>query len=98
MRLELRETASIRVSARKDEVMDVLERRLRGSARTAPDRIESDRSTYVVREDAPGSGAQVFHMRRERATVGATGRGREELRRAVRSDLFELQQLFSLRE
>lgn len=92
MRLPVRETGSIIVRAGEDEVLDILRRRLGDATETSPGRLESARghcvATYVVRAGAVGT--RVVHARSEDARV-ALGRGpREELRRRVESDLFEL--------
>jgi len=96
MRVQLRETGSILVSAQKDRVLDVLRRVVQEGSFTAPDRLEGDGSTYVVRESPRGT--QVFHMRSGASSVPAAGREREELRRAVRSDLFELRRVLDISE
>lgn len=93
MRLELRETGSIRVSARKDRVLEVLQRHLRDGAMRG-DRIESPGNTYVVRENEDGT--DVFHARRESVPVTATSRDRDALRQAVQADLFELRRVLEI--
>lgn len=93
MRLELRETGSIRVNARKDLVLEVLQRHVRDGAMRG-DRIESPGNTYVVRES--DAGTEVFHARRENVPVTATGRDREALRQAVQADLFELRRVLEI--
>lgn len=91
MRVQLRETGSILVSASEDDVMRLLERVVDGT-RVAPDRVEGLSGTYVVR---PGeNGTQVIHARRENVAVARATRQREELRSAVASDLFAIQRLF----
>lgn len=92
MRVRLRETGSILVKARKDEVLDMLQAVVKGGALVRPDRLEGRGSTYVVRE-AP-DGTRVIHMRSEDAAVAMASREREVLRRAVESDLFQLQRVF----
>lgn len=94
MRVPLRETGSIVLHARKDEVLDVLRRSAQG-ALVAPDRIESDGSTYIVREARAGT--QVIHARQASAAIALATREREELRRAVESDLFRLQRHFDVK-
>lgn len=95
MRVPLRETGSILVKAGRDEVFDVLQRVLKDGAVVAPDRIEGVGSTYVVR-DAP-EGTRVIHVRTESAGVALASREREVLRRAVESDLFQLQRVLEMR-
>ncbi|HVM44615.1 MAG TPA: hypothetical protein VM582_01670 [Candidatus Thermoplasmatota archaeon] len=93
MRLDLRETGSIRVSARKEEVLEVLRRYVRdGDVRG--DRVEARGNTYVVRES--DGGTQIVHMRRESAPVAAASRDREALRKAVQADLYELRRVLEL--
>jgi len=91
MRMPLRETGSILVSAEKDDVLSLLER-VGGGTRVGPDRIEGLGGTYVVRPTAKGT--QVIHARRGEASVTTATREREELRSAVASDLFAIQRLF----
>jgi len=93
MRVELRETGSIRVNARKERVLEVLQGHVLGGAMHG-DRIESASNTYVVRESAGGT--QVFHLRRESAPVALAGRDREALRQAVQADLFELARVLEI--
>lgn len=93
MRLELRETGSIRVSAGKDRVLDVLQRHVRDAAMRG-DRVESPDRTYVVREMADGT--HVFHARRGSVPVTASAREREALRTAVQADLFELRRVLEI--
>ena len=95
MRVELRETGSIRVSARKDRVLEVLQRHVLDGAMRG-DRIESASNTYVVREREDGT--HVFHMRRGNAPVALAGRDREALRQAVAADLFELQRVLEINQ
>lgn len=95
MRVQLRETGSILVPAHKDEVMEVLQRTLQDGALTAPDRIEGRGGTYILREGRRGT--QVIHALQGTASVPLATRGREDLRRAVESDLFRLKQLFELK-
>lgn len=94
MRMPARETGSVVVRARKDEVLEVL-RRFEGAAQTAPDRVTARESTYVLR-DAEG-GTQVILARRGELPVTLTRQPREELRREVESDLFRLQRLFEVK-
>lgn len=94
MRLQVRETGSILVKARKDDVLDVLRRVVKDGSFTSPDRLEGDGSTYVVREAADGT--QVFHMRSQSVVVPTTSRERETLRREVQADLFQLQRVFEV--
>lgn len=95
MRVPLRETGSILVRAREDEVLDILRRQLGDAALVAPGRLESARgrtvATYVVRKDAGGT--RVVHARSEDAPVALGRAPREELRRQVEADLFQLQRL-----
>jgi hypothetical protein len=95
MRVHLRETGSILVKARKNEVLDVLQRVLHGGALVTPDRIEGVGSTYVVRESLDGT--RVIHMREDTSAVALATRERETLRRAVESDLFQLQRVFDVK-
>lgn len=95
MRVHLRETGSILVRARKDEVLDILQTVVKNGAIVRPDRLEGAGSTYVVQE-AP-EGTRVIHMRSESAAVAMASREREVLRRAVQSDLFQLQRVFDVR-
>lgn len=92
MRVPLRETGSILVSASEDDVMRLLERVVEGT-RVAPDRVEGRSGTSVVRPNA--NGTQVIHARQGEAGVARATREREELRSAVASDLFAIQRLFS---
>lgn len=94
MRVQLRETGSILVQAGKDEVMDVLRRNLVEAAIVSNDRIEGHGRTYIVREGSRGT--QVIAARRGSAPVRLATKDREELRRAVESDLFRLQRLFEI--
>lgn len=94
MRVALRETGSILVSASEQDVMELLERLVDGH-RTAPGRVEGLGGIYVVRPSA--NGTQVIHARRGEAGVAMATREREELRSAVASDLFAIQRLFSSR-
>ena len=96
MRVEVRETGSILVKAPKDDVLDVLQRVVQGGALVRPDRLVASGSTYVVRDAAEGT--QVFHMRSESAAVAIAAREREELRRAVQADLFQLQRVFEVKQ
>lgn len=91
MRVQLRETGSILVSADQKEVIDLLERVVGGS-RVGPDRVEGSSGTYVVRPSS--NGTQVIHARRGDASLALATREREELRSAVASDLFAIQRLF----
>lgn len=93
MRVELRETGSIRVSARKDEVLAVLKRHVRGAA-VRGDRVEAEGTSYVLR-DMP-EGTQVIHARHESAPVPLATRDRAALRQAVQADLFELARAFEV--
>ncbi|HUR68386.1 MAG TPA: hypothetical protein VM370_04010 [Candidatus Thermoplasmatota archaeon] len=95
MRVQVRETGSILVSARKDEVLSVLQRVVREGAWTAPDRLEGAGFAYILR-DAP-AGTTVIHARAGSAAVPRATREREELRREVESDLFRLRSLFEVR-
>jgi hypothetical protein len=95
MRVQLRETGSILVHARKDDVLDFLRRSVQPGASIMDDRIEGAGSTYIVREAR--SGTQVIHARQASASVPLATREREDLRRAVESDLFRLQRLFELK-
>lgn len=94
MRVHLRETGSILVKARKDEVLDVLQRVLHEGALVRPDRVERADSTYVVREGEEGT--RVIHMREGTRPVAVATREREALRRAVESDLFQLQRVLDV--
>ena len=96
MRVEVKETASILVKARKGDVLDVLQRVVKDGSLVTPDRLVGRGSTYVLR-DAP-DGTQVFHMRSGSAAVPVASRERESLRREVQADLFELQRLFEVKE
>ncbi len=95
MPLEVRETGSIIVPARKDEVLGVLGQIIGSGARVGPDRFESFGSTYVLRER--GDATQIIHARSESTPMALAHREREELRRAVQSDLFDLQRAFNVR-
>lgn len=95
MRVEVRETGSILVKARKDDVLDVLRRVVKDGSFVGPDRLVGAGSTYVVREAADGT--QVFHMRSGSASVPVSARERETLRREVQSDLFQLQRVFDVK-
>lgn len=91
MKVPIRETGSILVRARKDEVLDILRRHVQGASMVAPDRLVAGAGTYVLRE--AGDGTHVFHARSDDALVPFGRRPREDLRMAVQSDLFELQRL-----
>lgn len=91
MRVNVRETGSIRVRARETDVLEVLTRSLRGAAVTSPGRLEVPGSTYIVRAD--GNGTHVIHARTGTTGLARAVRDREEMRRSVQSDLFELQRL-----
>ena len=95
MRVQLRETGSILVPADRDEVLDVLQRVVRHGSRIGADRLESAGSTYVVQERPEGT--RVVHMRSSSSPVPTAAREREELRRAVQADLFQLQQVFQVK-
>jgi hypothetical protein len=95
MRVHLRETGSIHVKARKDEVLDILRSAMKNGAVVAPDRLEGRGATFVVRDEADGT--RVYHMRSEAASVAAASREREVLRRAVQSELFQLQRVFEVK-
>lgn len=94
MRVQVRETGSILVKARKDDVLDVLQRVVKDGSMVKPDRLEGAGSTYVVREGPDGT--VVFHMRSQSAVVPTTSRDRETLRREVQADLFQLQRVFDV--
>jgi hypothetical protein len=95
MRVQVRETGSILVQARKSEVLDVLRRTMEDGALVAPDRLEAAGSTYIVREGPAGT--RVIHARNEMAPMTLVARERDELRRAVEADLFRLRGLFEVR-
>ena len=95
MRVELRETGSILVSARKERVLEVLQRHVHDGAMRG-DRIESENNTYVVREGDDGT--HVFHLRRGSAPMALAGRDREMLRQAVKADLFELRRVLEINQ
>lgn len=95
MRVQLRETGSILVQARREDVLDVLQSAVKNAELVAPDRLEARGSTYVVRQGA--NGVQIIHARSESTPVALATREREELRREVESDLFRLQRLFDVR-
>lgn len=94
MRVELRETGSIRVSAAKDDVLDLLRRNLRSSA-VRGDRVEAPGVAYVVREHVDGT--QVIQVRHESAPVATATRDRAALCTAVEADLYELQRALDVR-
>lgn len=94
MRVQLRETGSILVSASEPEVLDVLARHARGATLVSPGRIASAESTYVVR--GVGARTQVIHARTNASALPRVARDREQLRQAVRSELFDLQRIFAL--
>jgi hypothetical protein len=93
MRAALRETGSILVRAPADAVFEALRTFEPGLRAEGDRRLESDFSTFVLRE-APG-GTHVIHARREDATLSASRRPRDELRAQVELDLFRLQQEFA---
>lgn len=94
MRIPLRETGSILVKARKDDVLAVLQRVMKDGALVTPDRVEQAGSAYVLRES--GEGTRVIHVRSGTAGVALAPREREVLRRAVESDLFQLQRVLEV--
>ena len=79
--MHLRETASIVVAAPPERVAVALERR--EARRVAPDRFESERGTFVLREAAGGT--RVVHARAEPGL--ALGGPREALRHRVEAEL-----------
>lgn len=89
MRAPMRETGSIHVRARRDVVLDILQRHVGRGALVRPDRLEARGSTYVLRESAEGT--HIFHAREEDKTLAL--RRRDELRLAVQADLFQVQRL-----
>ena len=93
VRVEIRETGSIRVSADKDRVLDVLRTHVRG-ADVHGDRVDAPGGAYVVREGSDGT--HVYHLRRERTGVATAQREREVLRQAVKADLFELRRMLEI--
>lgn len=93
MRVELRETGSIRVSAAKEDVIELLQRSVRPSA-VRGDRVEAPDRTYVVRERVDGT--QVFQVRHESAPLATATRDRAALRTEVQADLYELQRALDM--
>lgn len=89
MRAPLRETGSILVRARKDVVLDILQRHVGGGALVRPDRLEARGATYVVRD--LGDDTHVFHARHGENGLAPGRRG--ELRLAVQAELYQLQRL-----
>jgi len=93
MRLDIRETGSIRVPADKERVLEILRAHLRDAA-IRGDRIDTSTGAYVVR--AASDGTRIYHSRHEKAPVTLAGRDRETLRRAVQADLYELRRVLEL--
>lgn len=93
--MRVRETGSIFVGASESEVLELLARTMGDGSLVAPGRIETPGSTYIVR--ATGDRTQVIHARTGSVAIPRLAQDREALRRAVRSDLFEIQRVFEAR-
>jgi hypothetical protein len=95
--MALRETGSILVSAPRDRVFEVVRARMQqepGLRTMTAERIESERSTWVL-QDAPDGGTRVVHALVQSAFLV---RPKAELRRAVTDELLAVQKLATREE